>query len=509
MQVAPDSNILVLKNCPLDTTYDHTIYFDSESSQITYFNTLVKYNFTNYTYQRTTLGTIRVQQVADNLYDCNYLCFQNRNFGNKWFYAFIKSITYLNNETSEIEWEIDVMQTWMFDYELEMSFVEREHSSSDTIGANTLPENVPLGPYIENNVDSIPYINTSTAGTIVVLTAFNNDEELTPATGTMVSNVYSGLNCIVFNNAVEANSFLDKVTEENKIEGIVGVYQCPWNPLAEGDLTNTSVSVPKYLGAINGYAPKNKKLLTYPYNFLKVTTNETESEFAYENFSSSTCGFNVLKGIYPEVAVTLVPRNYLSSIGELRFDQRLTVTGFPQCSYTSDVFKAYMAYNATSLPTKMITNIASGLIGVISSVAGGSSGVALQQGMSTAFDTANTIAGLKDMTTRPREAHGTQTSAVDYAFGAMAIYGRHMSIKAEYARVIDDYFTMYGYSTMRVKKPNRNVRPHWCYTKTIGANITGSVPCDDMTKIIGIYDKGITFWKNGNEIGNYSLDNSP
>ena len=26
-------------------------------------------------------------------------------------------------------------------------------------------------------------------------------------------------------------------------------------------------------------------------------------------------------------------------------------------------------------------------------------------------------------------------------------------------------------------------------------------------KIIGIYDRGITFWKNANEVGNYSLDN--
>ena len=42
----------------------------------------------------------------------------------------------------------------------------------------------------------------------------------------------------------------------------------------------------------------------------------------------------------------------------------------------------------------------------------------------------------------------------------------------------------------------------------MNVNIVGSVPTDDMAKIKGCYNNGITFWKNGGEIGNYSLDNS-
>jgi hypothetical protein len=74
--------------------------------------------------------------------------------------------------------------------------------------------------------------------------------------------------------------------------------------------------------------------------------------------------------------------------------------------------------------------------------------------------------------------------------------------------MIDDFFTMYGYAVRRCKIPNRSSRPHWNYVKTIGCCITGSVPADDMRKICSIYDAGITFWKNGNEVGNYSLNNS-
>ena len=68
---------------------------------------------------------------------------------------------------------------------------------------------------------------------------------------------------------------------------------------------------------------------------------------------------------------------------------------------------------------------------------------------------------------------------------------------------------MFGYATNRVKVPNRNSRPHWNYVKTIGCVVVGSVPADDMNSICSIYNNGITFWKKGTEVGNYSLDNRP
>ena len=75
--------------------------------------------------------------------------------------------------------------------------------------------------------------------------------------------------------------------------------------------------------------------------------------------------------------------------------------------------------------------------------------------------------------------------------------------------MIDDYFNMYGYAVKRVKHPNFSSRPHWNYVKTVGCYLIGDVPADDAKKLCSIYDHGITFWKNGDEIGNYSLDNSP
>ena len=86
---------------------------------------------------------------------------------------------------------------------------------------------------------------------------------------------------------------------------------------------------------------------------------------------------------------------------------------------------------------------------------------------------------------------------------------RNRHITYEYAQRIDDFFTMYGYKIMQLKVPNINVRPYWSYCKTIGCNIRGNIPVQDANKIKQIFDNGITHWTNGDNIGNYSLNNSP
>ena len=38
--------------------------------------------------------------------------------------------------------------------------------------------------------------------------------------------------------------------------------------------------------------------------------------------------------------------------------------------------------------------------------------------------------------------------------------------------------------------------------------LTGDLPAKDAEAIINIFDNGITFWNNIDEVGNYSLDNT-
>ena len=192
MYIEPRTNIRILKKVPLDKTYDHTIYFNDASAQSSYFITLQKYNLTNYTYQRVKRGVARVGIVADNLYDCNYMMFQNTSFGNKWFYAFITSVEYINNECSEIQFEIDVMQTWFFDYNFDMCFVEREHTETDNIGDNIIPENLEVGEYVYNGYGKL----TKLLDPLAVIIMISDEDESND--GTVYDGVYGGCTCLLY-----------------------------------------------------------------------------------------------------------------------------------------------------------------------------------------------------------------------------------------------------------------------------------------------------------------------
>ena len=76
-------------------------------------------------------------------------------------------------------------------------------------------------------------------------------------------------------------------------------------------------------------------------------------------------------------------------------------------------------------------------------------------------------------------------------------------IKPEFARIIDEYFDMYGYATHRVGVPNRAVRRCYTYVKTIGCSIHGNIPSEDIIEIQNLFNKGIRFWRSTAVFGNY------
>lgn len=73
--------------------------------------------------------------------------YQNNNYSNKWFYAFITNMQYENNGTTLISITTDVWQTWQFDITWKQSFIEREmiDVQDDIPGANLIPEGLELG----------------------------------------------------------------------------------------------------------------------------------------------------------------------------------------------------------------------------------------------------------------------------------------------------------------------------------------------------------------------------
>lgn len=184
--IAPNTVLKILKAVPLDSSYQHTTRYPTKTHQYGDFEPHTKYNLTANTYQRVKKGVLRVSVLADNLYDCNYLMFQNSNFGTKWFYAFIDKVEYINNATSEIYYTIDVMQTFFFDYDIPACFIEREHALTDEIGDNVVPESIGMGDKKTiKNLWSKVYTDLS-----VVIKYVPNTKVLTQLQYNSVSNEY-------------------------------------------------------------------------------------------------------------------------------------------------------------------------------------------------------------------------------------------------------------------------------------------------------------------------------
>ena len=262
MYVAPNTNVRILKNVPLDNTYRNTIYFSTASAQTAYFSTLTKYNNPALTYVNMN-EPIMVGINAENLYDCNYIMFQNASFGTKWFYAFITSVAYENNETSRITMEIDVMQTWFFDYTVNPSFVVREHSLTDAIGDNLVPEDLELGDYIYDTAFRTEQMNDYS--TVVACTVDSTGQPGTSTGG--YGGIYSGCWLHVFDNFPAVAVFLDQLVNDNKADSIVSVFMMPssFTTAMGAPAKHYTVERDKQRGNIDGYVPKNNKLFTYPY----------------------------------------------------------------------------------------------------------------------------------------------------------------------------------------------------------------------------------------------------
>lgn len=536
MYIVPNTTIKLIRNCPLDKSYQDTIYFTSVQQQTTFFvNTLEGITLQNNSYQRVNRGVMRVAVNAEQLYNCNYLAFQNASFGNKWFYAFITKVEYVNNVTSEVYYELDVLQTWHFDYVLMQCFVEREHSVTDSIGDNIVDEQLATGEYI-SEIPFSPAIFTSNK--LVIWATFTTDEN-----GNYIDNYgegfnfgsnyyFSGLTPNIFpltvNGIDDALAWIENIPPL-KLSGLVSANIVPSLAFEAitSPLTETNFSKNTSLMRNDGTAVKNKKCLIYPYNFIYVTNNQGGSAvYRYEFFSSADCEFKLLADVSSNPTVFMYPRYYKGVPSN--FDEKVSLNGYPQIAFNVDSYKAWLAQSASNLAVngltagmahegymnaQQATQMAVSSGGAVIGAMAGAEGVMLGAGVGAILALATAAVSGTVHSFMPPQSKGNQGANALFAAGKMelSIYKKH--ITPEFATIIDDYFSMFGYATKKVKVPNRNARPEWSYVKTIGCkidpNYPAGLPSDDAEKIESIYNNGVRFWTNPAHIGNYSYDNSP
>lgn len=550
MLIIPNSKIILLKS-PLKLDNYNQITFTNATAQYNYFYGLTKLELTNATYQRkdealyfpTHIKEGDNLPVFEDLLEYNYCMYQNTSYSSKWFYAFITDIKYDNNGMSVITLETDVFQSWQFNINYMNSFIEREHVSDDTIGVHTIPEGLETGEYIVNASGAVS-TNLDTTPLICIGTSYLPDNTPFMTNNRMYGGVFSGMYYVLFKFTESAAKFVQAFSDIGHADDIRSVFMIPlvianvsytdgWSTGSLGNQTNINFKVLPNTTAItgtsdfviqvanevsitspttlNGYTPKNNKLYCYPYNCLSITNNVgTQAEFRYEDFTSNNPKFNIVAVPSPSCAGWLFPVNYkLDTTAKSGYNWGLSIGKYPQGSCNSDMYTNWLTQNGLNIfglridagTSQALGGSLQALVGAgTQDIEGIGGGLGKMLGAIQTQYKASMI---------PNQIHGqTNTGDITFAYNKMSPTYYKMSIRYEYAKMIDDFFTMYGYKVNRLATPNIHKRSNWDYIKCIDANLEGAIPENDLNKIRKLFNNGCTFWHTTQYFLDYSRTNS-
>ena len=188
MATAMTSKIRLCKGINIDRNYVNvTDYSESQMLELCESNGHLVASANDYSFIRNR-GTISTHFKYDDCLQANYIAFQNKDYSNKWFFAWIDDVNYIGENNTEIKYTIDVWSTWFSYWTAKSCFVLREHVNDDTVGNYTQPEGLELGEYIIDGIENVSELNTM----VYVLRV---NKWITPGTGAPLATNYGGVFC--------------------------------------------------------------------------------------------------------------------------------------------------------------------------------------------------------------------------------------------------------------------------------------------------------------------------
>lgn len=526
--ITPNSEIRLLK-CPIEEDNMNQITFSNATAQYNYFNSLPHLDLEGSTYQRHE-GIIRYPEHIDTILQYNYVMYQNENYSNKWFYAFVTRMEYINDNMTSIYIKQDSFQTWQFDLVYKQCYVEREHVNNDGYYQNLIDEGLPYGDYQNSYFSDFASIGTCHP---VMATTVDPNDGTTSVGGGTYGGVYSGSKYYVFNSTGDLDASLQRIARNGKSSGITGIFLAPdWIsgyssatfnengiavvPQTTKKTSSNGIALPLRPTNLNGYTPKNKKLFNYPYFCYVISNNAgAEIELKPEDFkdnSNHTGYLDVVGTITPGCSIRAIPKNYKagSTLAEGEENEYgLTMGKFPICSYPVDMYTNWLTQNSVNITLQTIGTIGAGAVGVGMMFVPGmqvTGGLMIAGSVGSAI---NTMVDIHKESLVPDAVQGNINSGdVIYANGQLTFTSYCKFLKPQYASMLDDFFTKFGYKVNKLKVPNVTGRTYWNYVKTDGAIIEGDVPQEYLNEIKSFFDRGITFWHTTQYYLDYSRTNS-
>lgn len=522
--IIPHSEIMLYAGVPWDSTYTNTL-----RAQVSDGTTKTRDDFfSTYTVNSKLLlndctpvrdGVLKVPYNADGIQFYSYMRFINENFTTRYIYAFIKKINWVSWNVSEIEYEVDVMQTWLPSCRLLPSYILRQHTNIDTIGYNIQPEPIDTGYMLTSRLGQTNYFNDTNRE---ILAIYKPKDSI--ACGLYGGNI-TGLQYKTFQYSSsgldDLSDFINKISDEGREDAIVSLtiasrqFAPSRASTAPSTRTFSVKNTPRRDGRNGSYTPKNAKLLTYPYTYLKVyTPTASPLNLRYELFTSLPglegtpnqydCTFNIMGTYGGNMELLLQPGNYTPS---KTADLRLELSGFPQFPWLTDSYKAWLAQTASRrswTDTSSAISLGAGVVGGLLSL---NAGKVADSAMSYINTMAEQQIAKDEAGVNPTTVHGTSTTNASFLNGDMEYTFENVYMDSNYLIRADDFLTRFGYAQNKIDYPNLNARKEFTYVKISDLNVAGTIPDDARRKIKEIFLNGITFWNNFSNVGNYKIDN--
>lgn len=505
------TQIYLYSGIPWGNDYSDIRLFSSESERDTFLQTKVKAGFPSCSIVKN--GRIRVTGQINDMVSCNYMSFRNYGAGQletlKTFYCFITSVEYVNINTVEIQYEIDWVQSYLFDFTIGECMVEREHVNDDTFGKNIVDEGIAIGDYSIENIfrhlyqkGYVCYFLSDVAESVTV----NTKNGMLLATQ-MTANRY------LVRGDLEI--FLNQLNQNGESDKVVSLTMCPMpigeqSDITDPDLTQTFNLVNNPLSfsdSTGSYTAKNNKMGCYPYKLFTVDNfNGSVQDFKWENFDGNPA-FTMDGVIHPRPCIECYPNNYMAWNGTSFKTRNFAVqyTNFPQIPWTSDTFRAWVSQNGTAMYWDNISkgvSVAGGTIGAIVGIGSGNPLVAVSSA-STAVSAVGGIEGNQAIE-HYHATHGSQLGGaleacgIDYLLNDIGFRVIQYCLKPKDAERIDNFFTRYGYKVDSYKKPNITGRQYVNYCKCKVARADGDIPVDTKNILEKALTNGVSFWHTNN-----------
>lgn len=543
-----NSILYLVKNIRMDRGMNNVLSY-SESQMLSLCTSNLVASSTKFSFIRSSRNVVRTNFTYSQCLAANYIAFQNPEYDDKWFFAWIDGDpVYISDGVTELHFTVDAWSTWYDYFPKQACMVLREHVSTDTYGDNRQPEPIQISDNYMDIGSTFYNLASNGMGVSGIATGGSSGEYTVSNNGA----TYFGLTRLKIKSTASILSNLLSMREDytgNEYgTEILNLYNYPsWLDGCKADenyvdSTSSSTDTVTYKtttfghGASNLHSYHNVKTMQYPYCRCIFTNGCETQEYSFEDFDTSSEGvatFEIDGQLFPQPEIIAYPVGYRGR--EYYKQAAIHSIELPQIPIAIDSYQAWLNVNQSFTNFQYLASMFSGALSVGSSiasaaVAGGRAASATKASdvmkytdsasnssigaVNGAVGLASTVAGYLQNRKAARAAADTPKggipsgNAILLANNPIGFEIIQQTLYEDELETIDDYFDKFGYAINKIKIPNYTGRTYWNYVQIGDVLANGPVPTSYMEQINEVLNRGVTIWHSHGNIGNFALDNS-